>query len=106
MGKTITEAEMEVSKTIRFCKYYSENYQPILPQEVNAGAKKHAFVKYFPTGILYFLVPFNFPLYLSLKGGLPNLLLGNVIMARFADSCPNVGRVVEDIMIKAGLNNG
>jgi succinate-semialdehyde dehydrogenase/glutarate-semialdehyde dehydrogenase len=41
-----------------------------------------------------------------LKGGLPNLLLGNTLLARNADTCPNVGRIAEEIMIKAGFNNG
>ena len=106
MGKPITDAEGEVNKSIRFCKYYSENYAPILPQRVQADAKKHALVKYLPLGTIYYLVPFNFPFYLNFKGGLPNLLLGNVILARNADSCPTVGRIVEECMVKAGFNNG
>ncbi len=69
-------------------------------------AKKHTLIKYFPTGTIYYLVPFNFPFYLNFKGGLPNLLLGNVILARNSDSCPNVGRLVEEVLIKAGLSNG
>jgi succinate-semialdehyde dehydrogenase/glutarate-semialdehyde dehydrogenase len=106
MGKPICDAEGEVNKAIRFCKYYSENYAPILSQRVQADAKKHALVKYLPLGTVYFLVPFNFPFYLNFKGGLPNLLLGNVLLARNADSCPSVGRIVEECMIKAGFGNG
>ena len=106
MGKPITDAQGEVNKSIRFCKYYSENYGPILPQQVKTEAKKHTLIKYFPIGTIYYIVPFNFPFNLNFKGGLPSLLLGNVLLARNSDSCPNVGRLVEEIMIKAGLNNG
>ncbi len=77
-----------------------------MPQQVKADAKKHALVKYFPLGTIYYLVPFNFPLYLNLKGGLPALLMGNSILARNADSCPNVGRILEEVMCNAGFNNG
>ena len=94
MGKPISDSEGEVNKAIRFCKHYSENFDGILPTQVNAGAKKHAFVKYFPIGAIYYLVPFNYPFYLNFKGGLPNLLLGNCLLARNADSCPNVGRLI------------
>jgi succinate-semialdehyde dehydrogenase/glutarate-semialdehyde dehydrogenase len=52
------------------------------------------------------VIPFNYPFYLNFKGELPDLLLGNTIMVRNADSCPNVGRIVEEIMIKAGFSNG
>lgn len=106
MGKPITDSRGEVSKAIRFCKYYSENYAPILPQLVQSEAKKQTMVKYLPLGTIYYLIPFNYPFYLNFKGGLPNLLLGNVLLARNADSCPNVGRIVEECMIDAGLGNG
>jgi succinate-semialdehyde dehydrogenase / glutarate-semialdehyde dehydrogenase len=106
MGKPITDAEAEVNKAIRFCKYYSENYAPILPQRVQGDGKKHVLVKYLPLGTIYYLIPFNYPFYLNFKGGLPNLLLGNVILARNADTCPSIGRIIEECMIKAGFGNG
>jgi len=37
------------------------------------------------------MVPFNFPFYLNFKGGLPNLLLGNCMLTRNADSTPLLG---------------
>ena len=52
------------------------------------------------------MIPFNFPFYLNLKGELPTLLAGNTIIARNADSCPTVGQIIEEIMIKAGFDNG
>ena len=56
---------------------------------------KHTYVKYLTLGTIYYIVPFNFPFYLNYKSGLPNLLLGNVLLTRNADSCPNVGRLAE-----------
>lgn len=63
-------------------------------------------IKFLPIGTVYYLVPFNFPFFLNLKGGLPSLVLGNTLLARNADSCPNVGRILEEVMIEAGFNNG
>jgi succinate-semialdehyde dehydrogenase/glutarate-semialdehyde dehydrogenase len=42
-------------------------------------------------GIVYCITPFNFPFYLAFKGGLPNLLLGNVLLTRISDSTPLLG---------------
>lgn len=106
MGKPIVEAEAEVKKVVSFCNYYGSEFHPLAPQKIKTPAKKHAFVKYLPLGTIYFLVPFNFPFYLNFKGGLPNLLLGNTLLARNADSCPNVGRLIEETMIEAGFSNG
>ena len=69
-------------------------------------AKKHTLIKYLPIGTIYYLVPFNFPFFLTFKGGLANLLIGNTLLARNADSCPNVGRLIEEVMVEAGFNNG
>jgi acyl-CoA reductase-like NAD-dependent aldehyde dehydrogenase len=42
-------------------------------------------------GVVYYIIPFNFPFYLTFKGGLPNLLLGNTLLTRNADSTPLLG---------------
>lgn len=106
MGKPIADAEGEVAKVAGFCKYYGTEFHPLMPQTLKTSAKKHAQVKYLPLGSIYFLVPFNFPFYLNFKGGLPNLLLGNTLLTRNADSCPLVGKLTEEVMIEAGFNNG
>jgi hypothetical protein len=43
---------------------------------------------------------------LNFKGGLPNLLLGNVLMTRNADSCPGLGELTEKLMCEAGFDSG
>lgn len=106
MGKPIVQSEKEVQKSIYFCNYYAENYEPLLPQFVKTEAKKHCYVKYLPIGIVYNLVPFNYPFYLNFKGGLPSLLIGNCLFVRNADTCPMVGNIIEEIMEKAGFDNG
>ena len=51
-------------------------------------------------------MPFNFPFFLHFKGGLSNLLLGNVVITKSPDSCPLVGKITEECMEEAGFNNG
>ena len=91
MGKPINQSKGEVMKTISFCKYYSENYQPLFPTNLKTDAKKKTIIKYNPLGSIYYIVPFNYPFYLNFKGGLPNLLIGNCLLMRNADSCPALG---------------
>jgi succinate-semialdehyde dehydrogenase / glutarate-semialdehyde dehydrogenase len=106
MGKPIVDAEAEVKKVVSFCNHYGEELHPLRPYQVKTAAKKHTLVKYLPLGGIYILAPFNFPFYLNFKGGLPSLLLGNTLLARNADSCPEVGRLIEEVMIEAGFKNG
>lgn len=91
MGKPIKQSTGEVNKTIGFCKYYSKNFSEILPTQVKSDAKVKTLIKYLPMGVVYYIIPFNFPFFLSFKGGLPNLLLGNTLLVRGADSTPMLG---------------
>lgn len=40
------------------------------------------------------------------KGGLPNLLIGNTLLTRNADSCPALGEFTEKLMWEAGFDSG
>lgn len=106
MGKPITQSLMEVDKSISFCNHYSKHFNDVVPTQIKTDAKVKTLIKYLPIGPIYVIVPFNFPFYLNFKAGLPNLLLGNVLITRNADSLPQLGKLIEDVMIEAGLDSG
>ena len=54
----------------------------IQPNVIHSDAKKSSVIKYMPLGVLYWIVPFNYPFYLTFKGGLGNLVLGNCLIVR------------------------
>lgn len=95
-----------MDKAANFCDYFSKEWKPLLPERVKSDASKYTEVRYTPMGVIHYILPFNFPFYLNFKGGLPNLLLGNTLLARNADSCPRVGLAVEEVFHKAGFTNG
>lgn len=49
-------------------------------------------------GIVYLIVPFNFPLYLTFKGGITNLLVGNCLLVKCSSSCPGLGDLIEKLL--------
>jgi succinate-semialdehyde dehydrogenase/glutarate-semialdehyde dehydrogenase len=73
---------------------------------IKTDAKKKTLIKYKPLGVLYHIVPFNYPFWLNFKGGIPNLLLGNSLLVRNADSTPLVGEAIQSLMNKAGFDSG
>ena len=97
MGKPIVQAEGEVAKTVSFCKHFSHNFNDVLPNQIKTDAKK-TLVKYDPLGTVYNIVPFNFPFFLNFKGGLSNLLLGNSLLVRNADSTPLIAKLTEELV--------
>jgi succinate-semialdehyde dehydrogenase/glutarate-semialdehyde dehydrogenase len=57
-------------------------------------------------GLVYLIVPFNFPLMLTFKGGVSNLLLGNCLLVKSSSSCPALGDLMEKLVRKAGFDQG
>jgi succinate-semialdehyde dehydrogenase/glutarate-semialdehyde dehydrogenase len=106
MGKPINAALFEIQLTINHCRYYAENAEKLLAPKVVQTDHKQSQVEYEPLGPIYVISPFNFPFLLSLLNAIPALLIGNTILLRPADSTPQVGKIIEDLLIEAGFNNG
>lgn len=43
------------------------------------------------------MIPFNFPLWLTFKSGLPMLAAGNTIICRNSDSSPRLAQAIEEL---------
>ena len=94
MAKPIKQARLEVDKAIKYFKYYSTHYEPLKPKYVETDAKVKTEIVYKPMGIVYLIVPFNFPLMLTFKGGVSNLLLGNCLLVKSSSGCPALGDLI------------
>jgi len=58
-----------------------------------------------PLGVIYKIVPFNFPAWISFKVSVPTLAVGNSVLLRPANSTPLVGEVMSEIFSKAGIDH-
>ena len=92
MGKPITQSKAEVNKVINHAKYYIKHFEQVTrPTLIPQEAKKKTLIKYKPLGIIYYIVPFNFPFWLMFKGGLGSLILGNSLLVRPSQLTPCLG---------------
>jgi len=94
MGKPISESLAEVEKCAWVCKFYAENAAKFLaPRVVETDASK-SFVRYDPLGVIYAIMPWNFPFWQVLRFAAPTLMAGNTAILKHA---PNVTRCAYDI---------
>lgn len=105
-GKPISASESEVRQAIKMCEYYSKHSEAILSLNVRAMARKKTLIKYLPTGSVYCILPFSSPFSLAFYHSLPQLLLGNCIIAKHSATTPAISRIVEKIMVSAGFESG
>ena len=62
---------------------------------IQSDAKKKSIIKYLPLGVLYWIVPFNYPFYLMFKGGLGNLVLGNCLLLKPSTLTPMLAELTQ-----------
>jgi succinate-semialdehyde dehydrogenase/glutarate-semialdehyde dehydrogenase len=75
------------------------------PEDLKVG-DSNAHIHYEPLGLLYVIVPFNFPFWLTFKSCIPNLALGNTVLIRNSDSTPRLGKLLEDLFVSSGFDKG
>src|SRR5271166_503976 len=59
-----------------------------------------------PLGVLLGVEPWNFPLYQVARLAAPNLVLGNTILVKHAESCPQAALALEQLFRDAGAPQG
>jgi succinate-semialdehyde dehydrogenase/glutarate-semialdehyde dehydrogenase len=107
MGKPIGQAQAEVALAASIYDYYADKGPGMLRDEVLqiAGAGE-AIVRTAPIGPILGIMPWNFPLYQAARFIAPNLLLGNVILLKHAQNCPQVSQAIAAIAHDAGAPSG
>lgn len=95
-GKTITDSEGEISKSIQYIEYITKlSEQYFKDERIEHSTLKDVRLQYAPLGCVLKISPFNFPLWVPFKGLLAIMLAGNSTIFRPSDSCAQVGLEIE-----------
>jgi succinate-semialdehyde dehydrogenase / glutarate-semialdehyde dehydrogenase len=106
MGKPYKAAVAEAAKCITACRYYAENAERFLADEiVETGAKK-SFIRYLPIGPILAVMPWNFPFWQVIRFAAPALMAGNVGLLKHASNVPQCAIAIETLFKEAGFPAG
>src|SRR5271155_304548 len=106
MGKTFASAKAEVSKCALALRWYAENAEGLLVDEVIATRATKSMVHYQPLGPVLAIMPWNFPLWQVMRFAAPALMAGNVGLLKHASNVPQSALLLEDLFRRAGLPDG
>lgn len=96
MGKPIKQAKDEVALVEKHARTYAKDMDKFLSHaNIFSDAKKKSIIKYTPLGVLYWIVPFNYPFYLTFRGGLGNLVLGNCLLVKPSPLTPMMAELTQ-----------
>jgi succinate-semialdehyde dehydrogenase / glutarate-semialdehyde dehydrogenase len=106
MGKLHREAVAEAGKCAAGCRFYADNAEKFMANEiVETGAKK-SFISYQPVGPILAVMPWNFPFWQVFRFVAPGLMAGNVGLLKHASNVPQCALKIEEILLRAGFPEG
>ncbi|MGB8990339.1 MAG: NAD-dependent succinate-semialdehyde dehydrogenase, partial [Candidatus Sulfotelmatobacter sp.] len=106
MGKPYKAAVAEAVKCTTGCRYYAENAEHILADEVIETGAKKSFVRYRPIGPILAVMPWNFPFWQVIRFAAPALMAGNVGLLKHASNVPQCALAIERLFLEAGFPAG
>ncbi|MCP1203136.1 NAD-dependent succinate-semialdehyde dehydrogenase [Acetobacter oryzoeni] len=106
MGKALPDALEEIDITADILAFYANGAEEFLaptPLKVKDGSAK---IINQPLGVIYCIEPWNFPYYQLARVAGPNLIAGNVVIAKHAPNVPQCALAFEKLFHDAGAPAG
>ncbi len=106
MGKPVAQGRSEVEKCAWVCEYYAEHAERFLESEMIVTDATRSYVAYRPLGIIFAVMPWNFPLWQVFRFAAPALMGGNAGLLKHAANVPGSALAIEEIFREAGFPAG
>lgn len=106
MGKPYKAAVAEAVKCTTACRFYAENAERFMADEVVETGAKKSFVRYLPIGPILAVMPWNFPFWQVIRFAAPALMAGNVGLLKHASNVPQCALAIESLFLEAGFPEG
>ncbi|MCS5734469.1 aldehyde dehydrogenase AldH [Herbiconiux daphne] len=110
MGKTLATARYETLKSATGMRFFADNAerylapeQPVESSAVNASALS---VRFDPIGVVLAVMPWNYPLWQTIRFAAPALMAGNTGLLKHASNVPQSALYLGDLFERGGFPHG
>jgi succinate-semialdehyde dehydrogenase/glutarate-semialdehyde dehydrogenase len=106
MGKPLQSAIDEAVKCAWACRYYAENAERFLADEIVETTASKSYIRYQPIGAILAVMPWNYPFWQVVRFVAPALMAGNVGLLKHASNVPQSAMKLEELFLAAGFAEG
>lgn len=103
MGKPIEASKSEVEKCAWVCRHYAEHAREYLKERFIETEAKTSQVCYQPLGIVFAIMPWNFPFWQVFRFLAPALMAGNAGVLKHAEISTGSGEAIAALVSEAGF---
>jgi RHH-type proline utilization regulon transcriptional repressor/proline dehydrogenase/delta 1-pyrroline-5-carboxylate dehydrogenase len=106
VGKSLREADPEISEAIDFCRYYAAEMERLERGEnFDVVGENNRYI-YQPRGIAVVISPWNFPLAIATGMTVAALVAGNCTLLKPAETSAVIAAKLAEILVEAGMPPG
>ncbi|MBC5838289.1 NAD-dependent succinate-semialdehyde dehydrogenase [Flavobacterium muglaense] len=106
MGKVIGQSRKEIEKCALVCRYYADNTEALLKDEIVKTEATKSYVTFQPIGVVLAVMPWNFPFYQVIRFAAPALMAGNTAVLKHASNVQGCALALEQAFEKASFPEG
>ncbi|MDT7830539.1 NAD-dependent succinate-semialdehyde dehydrogenase [Pricia sp. S334] len=104
MGKVLKQGEQEIDLCAGICDYTADHSSKELAEvERDLPNGGRGVISYSPIGVIYGIQPWNFPAYQAVRYSIANLMAGNGVLLKHAESVSGSALLLKEIYEDAGL---
>lgn len=106
MGKPLSQGRGEIEKCAWVCEFYAEEAEGFMKPRVIETEMKKSYVLYQPLGVVYSIMPWNFPFWQVFRCLAPTLMAGNGLLLSHAPISTGTALAIEKLIEEAGFPKG
>ncbi|TAL63459.1 MAG: NAD-dependent succinate-semialdehyde dehydrogenase [Legionella sp.] len=103
MGKPITAGQAEIEKCAWLCEHYANQAEAYLAPRIVQTEMHLSKVCYSSLGVVFAIMPWNFPFWQVLRFAAPTLMAGNTGILKHAPISTGSGQRIEALFLEAGF---
>ncbi|MCD4701020.1 MAG: NAD-dependent succinate-semialdehyde dehydrogenase [Candidatus Aegiribacteria sp.] len=106
MGKPVIQGQSEIEKCAWVCRYYAEYGPGLLAEEIRKTDADKSYVCYQPLGVIFAIMPWNFPFWQFFRFAAPAVMAGNTFVLKHSPNVTGCALSIQELFSNAGFQDG